>query len=101
MRPAMLLCVAALGLAGCETKQDTGTLMGAIAGGVIGNQFGSGSGRVVQVLDAQGNAQDVPVEIGITDGSKTEIISGVQEGQQILAIPGSDRLNAPPNPFGG
>lgn len=59
----------------------------------------SGSGRVVQVLDAQGKTQDIPVETGISDGVKTEIISGVQEGQQILALPGSDRLSAPPSPF--
>jgi RND family efflux transporter MFP subunit len=52
-----------------------------------------GSGRVVQVIDAQGNVQDIPVEIGITDGAQTEIVSGVSEGQQILALPGSNRIN--------
>ena len=50
MRPALLMCAAALVLMGCETKQDTGTLMGAIAGGVIGNQFGKGSGRVASTF---------------------------------------------------
>ena len=50
MRAAMLMCAAALVLMGCETKQDTGTLMGAIAGGVIGNQFGKGGGRVASTF---------------------------------------------------
>lgn len=61
----------------------------------------SGSGRVVQVLDAQGKVQDIPVETGISDGAQTEIISGVQEGQQIIALPGSDRIgNGQQNLFG-
>ena len=32
---------------GGATKSDAGTIIGAVAGGVIGNQVGSGSGRVV------------------------------------------------------
>jgi surface antigen len=43
--------VATLGLAACGpngiTKQDSGALVGAVAGGVIGNQFGSGDGKVL------------------------------------------------------
>ncbi len=43
--------VVAAGLAGCgpdgPTKQDTGLVVGAVAGGLIGNQFGHGSGRVL------------------------------------------------------
>jgi surface antigen len=31
-------------------KQDSGTVVGAIAGGVIGNQFGRGGGRVAATL---------------------------------------------------
>ena len=31
-------------------KQDSGTVVGAIAGGVIGNQFGRGGGRVASTL---------------------------------------------------
>ncbi len=58
-----------------------------------------GSGRVVQVIDAQGTVQDIPVEIGISDGVSTEIIGGVSEGQQILALPGSNRINNQQSPF--
>ena len=39
-----LAVAASFALAGCETKQETGTLVGAVAGGVIGNQFGKGGG---------------------------------------------------------
>ena len=44
---------AALALAGCgpnATKEDSGTVVGAIAGGVIGNQFGRGGGRVAATV---------------------------------------------------
>jgi HlyD family secretion protein len=59
-----------------------------------------GSGRVVQILGTDGNAQDVPVEIGISDGVQTEIISGVTEGQQIIALPGANRVGSgAPGPF--
>ena len=50
------LCVALampLALAACgpdANKQDAGTLVGAVAGGVIGNQFGRGGGRVAATL---------------------------------------------------
>jgi surface antigen len=43
---ATLVALASLGLAACETKQEGGTVVGAIAGGLIGNQFGKGSGKV-------------------------------------------------------
>lgn len=31
----------------CSSNQETGTVVGAVAGGVIGNQFGHGAGRVL------------------------------------------------------
>ncbi|MFD0986782.1 RT0821/Lpp0805 family surface protein [Methyloligella solikamskensis] len=48
MRILALILVLAmpLTLGACASKQDTGTLIGAAAGGLIGNQFGSGGGRV-------------------------------------------------------
>jgi surface antigen len=33
-------------LAGCSNKEEAGTLTGAVVGGVIGNQFGKGGGKV-------------------------------------------------------
>ncbi|MBI4725268.1 MAG: glycine zipper 2TM domain-containing protein [Rhodomicrobium sp.] len=43
------LAFAVLG-AGCATKEDSGTLIGAAAGGLIGNQFGHGGGRVAATV---------------------------------------------------
>jgi surface antigen len=42
--------VASFGLAACETKQEGGTAIGAITGGIIGNQFGKGRGKVAATL---------------------------------------------------
>ncbi|MEJ2125174.1 MAG: RT0821/Lpp0805 family surface protein [Alphaproteobacteria bacterium] len=39
-----------LPLAACSNHQDTGTLVGAVTGGVIGNQFGKGKGRVLATV---------------------------------------------------
>ena len=43
------LLAAALMLAGCETKQQQGTVAGAVVGGAVGSLFGSGSGRVLAI----------------------------------------------------
>jgi surface antigen len=37
-------------LVGCATKEDQGTLLGAAAGGLIGNQFGHGGGKVAATM---------------------------------------------------
>lgn len=45
----LLICallLAPLGLGGCSTREDSGLAIGALAGGIIGNQFGRGSGRI-------------------------------------------------------
>jgi surface antigen len=48
IRAVLILALAApLALTSCASRQDSGTLLGAVAGGVIGNQFGGGSGRVL------------------------------------------------------
>jgi surface antigen len=39
-----------LPLAACSNKQDTGTVVGAVAGGIIGNQFGQGAGRALATV---------------------------------------------------
>ncbi len=52
-----------------------------------------GSGRVVQIIGPDGRPQDVPVQVGISDGAHTEIVSGLTEGQQIIALPGTSGAN--------
>ena len=49
---AIAACLA-LTLAGCQTpptKQDTGVIIGAIAGGILGHQVGGGSGQVLATM---------------------------------------------------
>ncbi len=36
-------------VSGCANKQDYGTLLGAVAGGVVGSQFGKGTGKLIAV----------------------------------------------------
>ena len=48
---ALTAAVAATVLfAGCANNQEGGTVVGAITGGIIGNQFGKGGGKVASTL---------------------------------------------------
>ena len=42
--------VASLALTACANKQDSGLAVGAVAGGVIGNQFGKGNGKILATV---------------------------------------------------
>lgn len=53
-----------------------------------------GTGRVVQVIDGDGEGglvslsiREVEVVTGLSDGTYTEIVSGLSEGQQVVALP--------------
>jgi len=55
MRQSALLSMLAIvplacAVGACESKQDSGTLVGAVAGGVIGNQFGRGAGKALATV---------------------------------------------------
>ena len=45
----VVLAAGLLFLGACETKRETGTLVGAAGGAAVGSLFGSGSGRVLAV----------------------------------------------------
>jgi surface antigen len=49
---AAIIAFAALPLlmTGCANNQETGTVVGAVTGGIIGNQFGKGSGRAAATV---------------------------------------------------
>ncbi|MDX2259398.1 MAG: RT0821/Lpp0805 family surface protein [Hyphomicrobiaceae bacterium] len=49
LTPALALPLAGCGPGGM-TKADGGTVVGAVAGGIIGNQVGSGTGRVLATV---------------------------------------------------
>ncbi len=59
-----------------------------------------GTGRVVQVVGADGNPQEVDVTVGISDGIVSEVLSGLEEGQSIIATPTSRTTDGPNGPFG-
>jgi HlyD family secretion protein len=53
-----------------------------------------GTGRIVQVVDDKASAgqqavREVDVRVGLSDGTNTEILSGLSEGQQVVAFPDS------------
>ena len=48
----------------------------------------NGAGHAVQVPGADGAAKEVPVVVGLSDGTNTEIVSGLSAGQAIIATPG-------------
>jgi surface antigen len=52
MKSGLLTIALAIALtaAGCATKEDTGTLLGAGTGALIGNQFGHGGGKVAATI---------------------------------------------------
>ena len=65
-----------------------------------------GAGRVVQVpaTDAQGRPatpREVEVTTGLSDGTMTEILSGLSEGQQIIALPDNGAARKPSGGFFG
>jgi HlyD family secretion protein len=65
-----------------------------------------GTGRVVQVpaTDAQGRPatpREVEVKTGLTDGTMTEILSGLSEGQQVIALPDNGAARRAPGGFFG
>lgn len=52
MKKVLLVTALAASVAfvGCESNQEGGTVAGAVVGGIIGNQFGSGGGRVAATI---------------------------------------------------
>ncbi|MCX6030181.1 MAG: efflux RND transporter periplasmic adaptor subunit [Chloroflexi bacterium] len=65
-----------------------------------------GIGRVVQIpeTDAQGRPaapREAEVQVGLSDGVQTEIVSGVSEGQPIIALPSNGAPRTLGMGFGG
>jgi HlyD family secretion protein len=62
-----------------------------------------GSGQAVQVLNADGSVGEVDVQTGLSDGTNTEIASGLQAGDQVVTTPNTgatSNSNGPRGPFG-
>jgi len=60
-----------------------------------------GSGHAVQRLNADGKTvNEVDVQTGLTDGTLTEVVSGLKSGDQVVPLP-SLGTPKPSGPFGG
>ncbi|KPV52362.1 hypothetical protein SE17_15960 [Kouleothrix aurantiaca] len=46
-----------------------------------------GAGHAVQVLGADGKTSEVDVQTGLTDGTNTEITSGLKAGDKVVTVP--------------
>jgi multidrug efflux pump subunit AcrA (membrane-fusion protein) len=61
-----------------------------------------GAGRVVRVPNASGQGtHEVDVQIGLTDGTNTEIVSGLKEGDPIVALPSTSSAGTSAGGGGG
>jgi RND family efflux transporter MFP subunit len=53
-----------------------------------------GTGRVVQVYNADGSTKEIDITIGLSDGVQTEVLTGLIEGQLIVSTPTSRSTTA-------
>jgi macrolide-specific efflux system membrane fusion protein len=76
------------------SRADSAVLVPSLAVKTVGGQ------QVVTILGADGKTQtNVPVTVGITNGSQTQIASGLSEGQTVVETLQSSTTNR--NGFGG
>jgi HlyD family secretion protein len=60
----------------------------------------NGAGHAVQVPNANGGTREVVVETGLTDGTQTEIVGGLQAGDPVIAVPSTGTSTRGGGPFG-
>jgi HlyD family secretion protein len=88
-------------------KPDQKTKLAALratmaAGGARGGRGGGMTGGVVYVLDKDGKPKPVPVRVGATDGTNTQIVGPLKAGDQVITGGGPKaKAKAPGSPFGG
>ncbi len=77
--------LAALFVTSCATQQDTGTLVGAGAGALLGSQFGSGSSQVLATAVGAAAGAFIGNQVGASMDKTDQL-----EAQQVLE---SNRVN--------
>ena len=91
-----ILIAGSLALGACggpNAKQDSGTLVGAVAGGVIGNQFGKGSGKVLATVAGAVVGGIVGSEIGKSMDQQDRLLAqqaelaALERGQSGVSTP--------------
>ena len=60
----------------------------------------NGAGHAVQVPNANGGTREVVVQTGLTDGTQTEIVGGLQAGDRVIAVPSTGTSTRGGGPFG-
>lgn len=60
----VIMGLLAASLTACSTNQDTGTLVGGVAGGLLGSQFGGGGGRIAATIIGAGAGAFIGNRIG-------------------------------------
>ncbi len=60
----LLMGLVSVSLTGCSTDQDTGTLVGGVAGGLLGSQFGGGGGQIAATIIGAGAGAFIGNQIG-------------------------------------
>lgn len=60
-----------------------------------------GAGHAVKILGADGKTTEVEVQTGLTDGSNTEITSGLKAGDKVVTNPSTTSTPSGGPPFGG
>ncbi len=95
MRMIWLAPVVAVSIAlgGCETKQDTGLAVGAVAGGLLGNTVGKGTGKVLATVGGAFIGGIVGSEIGRSMDQQDRMLAqqaemtALEKGQSGVATP--------------
>lgn len=59
----------------------------------------NGEGYEVQLVDNDGTTRSQEVQIGLQDGTYAEVLSGLNEGDKIIAITGNSSSSPSSNPF--
>jgi surface antigen len=82
-----------LGLMACENKQDTGLAVGAVAGGLLGNTVGKGTGKVLATVGGAVIGGIVGSEIGRGMDQQDRMLAqqaemaALEKGQSGVATP--------------
>jgi uncharacterized protein YcfJ len=87
-----LMAATVVTLTGCASKQEMGTGVGAVAGGLIGSRFGNGGGQVAATLVGAGAGAVVGNQVGKSMDQSDE------NAAQIKAM--QDANNADQNYYG-
>ncbi|MCZ7625795.1 MAG: hypothetical protein M5R38_08080 [Candidatus Methylomirabilis sp.] len=85
-----------------DLKQQQASKEGTVRATASGGGLKGGGGQTVWVLGSDKQPRPVPVTLGITDGSASELLQGdVKEGDEvIIGVASKEAAGGPAQPFG-